>query len=163
LGNQPDEEEQLREIGRIAVRFGGLAWLTVLLLQFLTTREPGIGRILFAGDSLDSLLTRAERLLPYRVSGTLLEDARSWTGRVRKAKDQRNRMLHGYWLGQQEAEEAASMMVILKRGEMSIELVKHSEVQEIGDTIDSLADEGVKIVHRVQEAIWPDLFDDDSG
>jgi hypothetical protein len=140
-------DDDLLLIGKIAVAHGSLEMAALMILTRLARIEIPIGIKLFGGESLRSLLDRAERLLRMPDAARLGDDAtqsaiKDWVGTVGQIKGERNRILHAVWL----AGVGGPVGITFRGGKASVNVLSTEYLTKTEEALRLLAARGFDLV-----------------
>jgi hypothetical protein len=154
------DDETLMRLGRIAVTFSSAEFIANHILWMLVSPPEGwVGPRLAAGESIDWVLTRIERLAPYRVAGADLTAVNNWVVEMRRVKDERNGLLHST-IGWDE-EESKLFALSQRRGETKSSRFPKEQLARVEGDVVAAADTGFEVMVSIGRKLVPEVFGDE--
>lgn len=157
-GSPPDgglSEEQLRQIGRIAVAHAFLELAAMMLVARLVHEDIERGLAVVRGDPLRTQLERISRLIGQprvddhdAIEPGLRRAIAEWVDEVGQVKDERNRVLHSVWVGS-AIEGGPSIGLSFRRDRTQFHELTDEDMWAIQALLGALADEGMDLFHRL--------------
>jgi hypothetical protein len=138
-------EEDYAAIGRVAVWAGQLEATLATVVRMLIEPEAtdgsySVGRAVTGGMTVTQLVTRLKALAPLHIQEPELGWLLEWAGEIRPAMEERNRILHSWWIRGHDHATGTDQLIrqrVLKTGEWE-RLVKES-TDSIDETSRQLA------------------------
>ncbi len=148
-------DEELRQIGRIAIGAGSLDLIvSEILFALINPQRIGVGTHLVAGDPTSLQLKRIADIALYALEEDrqLVAELTEWTGRARRALEDRNRAVHaGYYRG----EAGDSPLAWRRGGALHGRRLTVRQLAALADTLEQLTDEANRLWSRISEILRP--------
>jgi hypothetical protein len=153
-------DEELRQVGRIAIAAGSLdLYVSELLFALINPKRIGIGAHLVAGDTTSLQLKRIADIAVYALLGDrnehrdLIADVEAWSKRAQKSLEERNRVIHGgYFRGDPSG---LGRLAYRRGGALHPQSHTIEQLADMADKIEGLIDEAEELWRRVALVLDP--------
>ena len=149
-------DDELREVGRIAIRHALVNQLVQLTLwKLIDQNDDNIGANLTKRWSFSVLSEKLESLVPLRIQEGDFRDALSqWIVKAKWANRERNSIVHAALTRLHPDDERLTHFLFLpgeEETEVVVESFKSGALNYLADAFDQIAEEGIELFGRLEE------------
>jgi hypothetical protein len=145
----PLDDNQLRAIGRISIRFNELEFLVNLFVWALVNSDLDIGRLAFADEPFTRMLNRVKILSEqaFRDNRELRNRIQQWTRQASDVQWRRNEVLHALWLKDEPTDKMVALRLTGKEPREAG--TRANQLDQLADYIDSVRREASDLLHFI--------------